>query len=299
MLRSMTTTAALALLAGSAAADGISYAYLSYDYQDFSTDALANPTVTLFQGQVEYELNQFVLGADINNTAIDSDIGTGDFQEYGFSGAYRVSPQILAGLGMQFFSEGDVDETTYEIFGQYVADPFGAAINYTFDDDDNSITGLFGQYAVNAGIDVGAVIFTNSVDDGFDYHISGDYAQGAIDGRVFLAGNSEVDGQTFGVRGNYAFGEAFRATASYETTLGGDFTDTALRIGGGYEVTEGVWLDASYGQLDLEDIDTVDVLRALITFEMGDRARLDNEMTQDIVEDAWFGVAPIFIFTPI
>ncbi len=295
MRTTLTTTAVIALLAGAASAEGISFAKLSYDYQSIDSDDFGEPTVTLLQGQVEYEMDQYLLGADLDIISVDADAGDEDTQDFTVFGAYRINPQVLAGVGLGQSDRGSDNVTIYEVFGQYVAAPFAVAANYAFDDDDETLTSLFGEYAFGPQLKVGASVFIDSASDSTAYHLSSDYTQGAVTGRAFFVDDGISDDNVVGLRGRYDFGNAFNAGASYETSFGGDFSETAIRIGGGYAFEQGIEIHASYGQIDREAQSTDDVFRLLVTYETGNQARFDRKMTRDIVEDTWFGVAPLFV----
>lgn len=291
-----TAITALALLAGPATAEGITYGFLSYDYQDFSTDDFGNPTVTYLQGQIDYDLDQFIIGADLNRGTIDNDLGDDDFQEFGIFGGYKVNPQILAGVGIIQSDAGGSTTDGTELFGQYIAAPYGVALNYISLDDDVSSTSLFGEYVLNPQFVLGAIVTSTSEDSGVSYHLSGDYSAGRIAGRAFVADDNIGDDSVFGIRGDYEIVQNIRIGASYESNFGGDFSESAFRLGGSYQFTPEISAEASFGQLDIEGSPTIDVIRALLKYEIGERARLDLRLNQDRTEDAWYGVAPLVIF---
>lgn len=295
MKRLILTAATATLVAGSATAEGISYIRLSYDYQAH-TGAFGDPTLGFFQSTVDYELNDFVLGASFDNTSVSSDADDGDFQDYSVSAAYVLSPEILGGAGFLQRSSDAGNSTAFELFGQYVTDSFGVAANHTLLEDDESQTVLFAEYVLSEGLVLGAILISESASDGTGYQISADYAAGSIDARAFVTGDSEVDGNVFGARAHYEFGGSFRVGAGFENISGAAFDDRTIQVGAGYTFTDGVWVDASVGQIDLEDSSTVDFLRLLVTYETGDRARLDNTMAQRSSDDIWAGVGPLFIF---
>ena len=295
MQRTILTTAALALVAGSASAEGISYTRLSYDYQAH-TGALGDPTVSFLQGAIDYETGDFVLGATFDNTAVSADAGDGSFQDANIWAGYTVNPQILAGAGILNRSGDTVEATDTELFGQYVASQFGAALTYTAFEEGDAQTAAFGQYTLNEGLDLGGVFATISDVDGATYILSADYDLGAFDARAAVRGNTEVDGNVYTVRGNYGFGDSFRIGAAFETLVGTEFEDRTMQVGAGYSFVDDLWIDAGVGQVDLDDGATVDFVRVLLTYETGGRARLDHTMAQDISDDIWSGADPLFIF---
>ncbi|WP_341365939.1 hypothetical protein [Yoonia sp. BS5-3] len=295
MQRIVLTAAAFAVLASAASSEGISYTRLSYDYQAH-TGEFGDPTLGFFQGAIDYERDQYVFGAIFDNTSVSSDVGDGSFSDLGIWGGYVVTPEILAGAGL-INRSGDTDESTsYELFGQYVTSAYGAAINYTLLEDDESQTALFGRYGLSDGFEVGGLFVSNSASEGSVYQLHANFDAGAVDARAFVTGNTEIDGNVFGLRGNYTFGEEFRAGGAFETFVGAEFNDRTIQISGGYSFLDDLWIDGSVGQIDLDEGATVDFVRVLLTYETGDRARLDATIAQDSSDDFWSGVSPLFIF---
>jgi len=97
MIRTITATAIVALTAGGATAQGLNYARLSYDYNDFDTNDV---DFGLFQGEIEYSINQFVLGANVRNFDLNGDVIDSNFTTYNVWGGYTISPQALVGIGL-------------------------------------------------------------------------------------------------------------------------------------------------------------------------------------------------------
>jgi len=286
MTRTITATAILALTAGAAAADGVNYARLSYDYNNFSVDS-DDASIGIFQGDIEYSIDQFVLGAELEVLTTDAD-DDDTFVIYDIWGGYAATPEVLVGLGLTG-SDDDVEDTQgAQAFGQFVTGQFGVGIRVSKEDldEDNITTDVFGNYNVAPEIKLGLVLTGNSEFDGTGYIASADYDDGQIDARAFFEGNTEFDAGQFGVRGNYKVADAFRASAAFATNSGDDAADaTAFLVGGGYEFADGAWVDLGIGQIDFEDADTVDRIEVSVSFETGDRKRLDNQFEQDRFDD--------------
>lgn len=291
MFRSMTMTAFAALMAAPAFADGVTYGRLSYDFSNYDNDAGAEFDFRFLQGDVEYEISQFLLSGQILNFAAEGDnIGT----SYGAAAAYKFAPEALAGLGV-FAFDPDFGDTTngFEAFGQYETAQFGAAVNVAKSDvdEDNVTTTFFGEVAAAPAVRLGASLATESEFDGTGYKLIAEYNEGPVDARTTIDGNSELEGGLFGVRGTYDITPQIRAAAVYQTTFGDDFAEQdVIAFGGGYQLVEGLWFDASYGVIDGEFFaDDVTHLQASLTFETGSRQRLDSRFSQDAIDDAQAG----------
>ena len=295
MFRSITMTAVAALLAGPAFADGVNYARLSYSYTDLQADNdFFDQEIGLFQGVLEYEVSQFLLSADAVSI---SNEGTG-FSDtdtfYTLSGAYMFTPEALAGLGLIFVDPETGDSTTgFEVFGQYQTAQFGVGLNVRQQDtdEDNITTTVVGEYAVAPGITLGAFVSDESDFDTTVYRGSADYDQGPVTARAFVTGENDVDGGLFGVRGSYEITPQIRASASYQTLFGDDFNeDSVYSIGAGYQIVDGLWFDASYGQIDAEDnAADADRIQAVLSYELGGQTRIDRSFQQAIINDGQAG----------
>jgi hypothetical protein len=90
MLRTLTTTAAIALMTAPAFADGVSYARLSYDFDRYSVDDQDLDVGTLL-GDIEYELGQFLLSAHLAHRSYDDGAGDASQTDYGVSGGWANS----------------------------------------------------------------------------------------------------------------------------------------------------------------------------------------------------------------
>ncbi|WP_373635533.1 hypothetical protein [Yoonia sp. SS1-5] len=298
MIRTITTTAILALTAGTAMADGLNYARFSYDLNNFSDDSGADDIKTsVFQGEFEYSIDQFVLGANLTNFAVDvSDESS--LTVYDVWAGFVATPEIMAGLGLTGASFGDEDTNGAEFFGQYTTDQFGIGVRVAQLDfeEDNISTILNGQVSVTPEVELGAVIWKDSEFDGTGYMLSTDYDNDLIDARAYYQSNTEAESGFFAVRGSYKVADMFRISALYETVVGDEEFDVSFyTIGGGYEFVDGAWIDVNYGQIDFGDeFEKVDRIQAAISFEMGDRLRLDNQFEQDTTDDSLMGSGSYF-----
>ena len=284
------------LTASTAMADGINYGRLSYDFTRFEQGD-AELDLGLFQGAIEYQVSEFLLFGDLNSTSVDNGGSTGDVTNVELGAGYMLSPEALIGAGLRRASVEDEDVDGFEVFGQYQTAQFGVGLNITVpntDLDDETVTQFFGEYAVAPGIDLGVALASYSEFDGTDYKLSADYAQGPIEARAFLIGNTDADGSLFGLRGSYAFTDQIRASGAFDTfTDADDDEGSFFSVGGGYKVTDGVWVDANYGVLSFDGAEDFDRLQLAVTFETGNRTRIDDRFGQDATDDNQSGAGSL------
>ncbi len=303
MLRTLTFTAVAALMTGPVMADGVNYARLSYDFTNIGNDDF-DDDVSLLQGGVEYTTGQFLLGADLQyvDTELEGIIES-QALSYALSGAYMITPEVLVGLGLNGtdveietdLGDFEGDANGFEVFGQYQTSDFGVGVNVvSFDsDEDNLNTTIYGEFSAASAVTLAGFASVDSEDEdnggseGTDYYLSGDYEAGDVFARAYIAGNTDADAGIFGVRGHYDFAPQIRATASFATRTGDDASDVSFfTVGGGYEVVDGLWADANIGIVDGDDVaEDITRLQVALTYEIGDRKRLDRRLEQDAIDD--------------
>lgn len=161
-------------------------------------------------------------------------------------------------------------------------------------DEDNIVTTVFGEFEASPGVTLGAVVNSQSEFDGSAYTVSADYEAGQIDARSFYSSNTESDSGIFGVRGTYEVAPQFRVGAAFDTITGDDSGDfSSFAIGGGYQITDGFWVDADFGRVDSDGTD-VDRVQIAFTFDLGEQKRIDRSFRQDAIDDAQAGVGAVF-----
>lgn len=300
-----------ALIASPAIADGVTYAELGYTLNNtsiedgpFSGDFdLRDYRLT---GAIDYELGQWVLSAEVDS--LDSAGFFGGYypmRSHQLSGAYRVAPGTLIGLGLGdtnnlgalgYFYPMPEPAATYEIFGQYRNDMFGAAISHKIYD----ITEGFGpeEWATTtvaaevnfAGAELGMVATQESEEEMMIYQISAAYNQGPIAARVAVIGFDEQDEKLLNLSGQYEFGAGYRALLNYATILDAEYEEVdSVEIGAGYQFGGSVWLDAGIGQhsIDFEfgDSEEFDTFFIELNFETGAQERLDRKLQRALDDD--------------
>ncbi|MEJ6402021.1 hypothetical protein [Yoonia sp. 2307UL14-13] len=286
MKRILTTTALVALVTGTVAAEGVKYAQLSYDRNSYDADG-AELDIDEFVAEIEYQTGQFLITGNIENRAAETDDAEGTSREISIGGGYFITPDVLIGGTVSNFDNDVDDQTSAGAFAQFDNGQIGAAIRIDQNLDTNDTAYLaYGEFAASPGFDISVGLISSGEDDsGTAYVLAADYEQGPIDARGYLFGNSETDSNIFGVRGAYAFAGQFRGTAGFESGSGDGADYTAYNIGAGYEITDGAWIDASIGQIDVDGGASVDTLSLSVSFETGDHVRLDRKFARDLRED--------------
>ncbi|MEJ6404500.1 hypothetical protein [Yoonia sp. 2307UL14-13] len=309
MIRILSTTALATLIAAPATADGLNYGRFSYDFTRYTNDdSDFELDRSVLLGGVEYELGQFLLTADIANLSFDiDDVDLSTFV-LGASGAYIFSPEVLAGAGL-FYTSVDADDgvteveddaTGFEVFGQYVNSQFGAGVNVAKadTDEDNFVTSLYGEFSASPEITLAAIFSTDSEVDGTSYALTAEYETGPIFVRGVYSDFTESDIGVLLLRGHYEITPQIRATAGYEVFTGDDLGDFYTLTGGaGYQITDGFWADARYGILGGDDVSGDPYAAQLtLTYEFGERKRLDQRLGQARSDDNRFSALPALAF---
>lgn len=294
MMRSLTTTALVALIAAPAAAEGVDYARLSFDYRSFDGDTVDTDN-SILQGAVDYSFGQVVLFAEFETFTFMPSVGDDESRtSYNLGAGYAVTPEILVGGGIIGFSDEDDDFNGFEGFAQYQTAGLAFGVNASkFDADaDNVTTQFFGEVEATPAISFGAALSTNSEFDGTGYRLSSDFDQGPIAARVYLAGNSEQDDGIFGLRGTYEVTPDIRGGAAFNVVTGIDDDVSFISVGAGYRVVEGLWADAYIGQFsdDAFGGESVSRLSLELTYEIGERVRVDRRFFQDASDDNLAGL---------
>jgi len=296
MLKSTTAILAIVIAAGPAFAQELVFGSAGFEYTNL-TDGTDDLDVRVLDGEVEFAYGQFMFGAQLANQNF-SFSGSPDETVTGFRGygAYAIMPEVLVGAGLNTVDYDGDDISGYEVFGQYQTAQFGVGLTYIVpdnDDDDFSITTLVGEAEVTPGVTVGAAYEDYSEIDESFYYLSAEYQDGPVFVRGYYTSITDVDGSLFGVRGSYDVTDMIHVSADLQKGddfFGGDLT--AFAVGAGYEFTEGFTVDASVGRLDGEGQE-IDLIQVGITYELGQRARLDSKVFDAVREDRARGIGAI------
>ena len=310
MYKSSAAVALAALIASPAIADGITYAELGYtlnnttiDDGPFSDDF--NLREYHLNGAIDYEMGQWVLSAEIDSLTFSSFYSGFSMRSHQVSAAYRAAPGALIGFGLGetntleatgFFEPLPEPVLTYEVFGQYRTDMFGAAISHKIYDVDEDYgpeewaTTTIAAQATFAGAELGVIATQEAEYDQMVYQISGGYAQGPVAAHLAVTGFDEIDEKFLSLSGQYEFGANYRALLNYWTLLDAEYVDMdSIEIGAGYQFGNNVWLDAGIGQetyeYDSSDSEELNTFFIELNFETGSQERLDRKLQRGLDDD--------------
>lgn len=301
MLRTTTATIALLAISAPAFAQELTYGQFGLDLTDFSAGGGDDRQLILITGAGEFTIDQFVLGAEVNNRAYDFGGGAEfDVLTYSLYGAYAVMPEVLVGLGLTSVDADGTELSGYEFFAQYVTPAFGVAVNHQVPEEDfsdSSLTTVVGEAEVSTGITLGGIYETYEGEDIAFYALTAEYAEGPIFARAFYQALTETDTTILGLRGSYAINDMFSANAGLLRVEDFILAElTGVSVGAEYAVNDAFSVRGEIGQLDGTG-NTADFFKLSVTYEVGAGARLDRTMTEAIRDDRNFGlsaVAPTF-----
>jgi hypothetical protein len=288
----LTTAIAVAMIAGHASAQELSYATGSLNGAMIQTDSDEYDTLSL-SGEVELTYNQFLFGASGTYQTLDLD-GEATIANYDGFVAYMPTAELLIGAGLTGISVEDSESYSgYEAFAQYQTGSFGTAILYERplgEDEDVTVTTFYAEGAVTPEVTVGGIIETISETDDITYYLSAEYDAGPVFVRGYHIGVTDVDRSVLGARGSYDFDQGYFLTADLQQ-VDGFFGDDATfySVGGGYRISDNATIDASFGQI-ISDGEEATTMRLGLTFEMGGRKRLDAGMRDAIQDDFGNGI---------
>ncbi|WP_321363492.1 hypothetical protein [uncultured Celeribacter sp.] len=279
-------TLALLATAGAASANGLTYSTVEGSYYDIEdTDAQT------LSGAFDYVTGKFSFTGDAGYLTVeDLDLST-----IGLTVGYAIIPGLTV-YGSLDYLDLDVDgasgdDTALGLGVEYQTADYGIALDYTsWDDLDVDTTTLAGYYMFD-----GSAIYArySNIEAGAgdeDAYLLG-YTYEASNWDVDLAsawGEDFDDGSTF-IASTYDFNDAFTFGVSL-MTYNEDFGDYGIAtIGGTYNFTETVSLEANYGQSFGFDAD-YDGFALALKWENGSR-RL---RVMDQVEDYASDVSPLY-----
>ncbi len=308
MIKTSLTAAALGILAVPAFAQELTFGSFSLDYTKAAPEGGGSDLTSLdLQGEGEFTMNQFVFGAGLSNDKFEFDGGP-EFtvRRLNAYAGYAITPEALVGAGftnVNIADPVDDDFNGFDVFGQYQTGAFGVAVNYNRPDqdfDDVEITTFFAEAEVAPGVTLGGILESFSEVDENAYFLSAEYDAGQIFARAYYTSAEDADFAIYGARGEYRFDDAIAFTAGLETVSGDDFGPdyTSVSVGGSYEFAPGVAASARYSKIDTDGEDA-DVLALGLTYEMGERQRLDRNMSEaayDDLETGIFGLQPSYGF---
>jgi hypothetical protein len=297
MLRFFSITAVTAVIAVPATAQDLTYGSVQFDLTHLEADG-DEVDVNVLEGDVEFSANQFLFGAELKRQALDFGGGGGGvFTHYSAFGAYNVIPEVMIGAGLNGIDFDGTDVNGFEVFAQYTAPQFRVALNHNRpdnDDEDFYLTTAYVEGQVAPAVTLGAVVETfNELDEKF-YALTAEYDDGPIFARAYYNSVTDVDGGLFGLRGSYSVTDTVGVTGSFERGSEGFFGDlSGYSVGAEYMVSEGLAVGGSIGQLEFGS-ETADFIQLGVSYEVGERMRLDRKVNDALREDRSKSIGVIF-----
>ncbi len=252
--------------------------YLSYGigYTNFSG---SGETADILSGNaaLEYRFGDFIVSGGINAAYIDVEGESARLSTIDAKVGYFVLPDLAIYGGVQRVDIRLVDVsdnlTSYLLGGEYKLGDFTVGLNYSDSEDfDEGIFGIYGSYQMSNDLEVSLSI--EDVRNDQVVTLGVDYDSGPFDVTAVVV-NVDDNDNIFLINGRYEFGNRTRVSASYEN-LFGDIQ--FVTIGGGYEVANNIWLDASVGRGTVDDAPDVNTFGIGFTFETGRQTLLVDRL---------------------
>ncbi|WP_439142914.1 hypothetical protein [Pseudooctadecabacter sp.] len=197
-----------------------------------------------------------------------------DLTQLSMRGGYQITPNIAAYAGVDYLDAGENDITIYNIGAEYSTGVYTVGINFEEADEEgaDTFTTIYGSYQVSSDLEVALAL--TDVDGEAQTTLGALYDQG---GTELSAVYTSFDGESiFAINGNYDFGNGFRAGGGY---VNFDGEADILEIGGGYEISDDLWVDLSIGQADIGEGSDIDMIGLSLSFETGRETLLIDRAT--------------------
>jgi len=278
MYRAASLSIASILAASSSMAQGVEYLSYGASYANLSADG---GSVDIFSlgGSIDYRVNNAFIGGTISYTDL-----SGDGDDFGVTGisaraGYFVVPQAVIYGGLNYVDTSETSSfSTYNIGAEYMIGAVTLGVNYDDSDESGYIesTSIYAGYQVGDALEIAAG-FTDTDGDTFT-QVGLEYDDGTYDVAAVFA---DLEGTTlFGVDASYDFGNRFRVLGGY---LDFDGEADLFTMGGGYEVSNDMWVDLEFGRADLDGVD-FDTIGVAFTYEMGRETLLIDRVERTQVE---------------
>jgi hypothetical protein len=264
--------------ATTASAQGTEYLSYGASYTNLSFDGIS---ADILQGNaaIDYRSNAFVVNGELNLLNLSDDVDSATISGIDARAGYFVVPNLVVYGGINYLDSNVSDSfLRYNVGAEYGVNGFTFGVNYNDSNETGyvEVTTLYASYQMNDTFEA-AIGFTDT-DGDILTQIGVDFDNGQYDVAAIFV---EIDGDSlFGFDVAYDFGNSFRAIGNY-TNIDGE--GDVLSIGGGYEITQDMWLDVSVGRVDAGGGDTADVIGLAFTYETGNETLLiDRSETNQI-----------------
>lgn len=217
----------------------------------------------------EYQAGNFLFNGGLSIDRLSGGGNSADITQISARVTYLISPNTAFYGGLDYADiEGVSDATVYGLGAEYNANGFGVGINYS-DPDVNgaeATTAIYAGYAVSDDLELFAAY--SSTDGEGVPTIGLEFENETYDVAAVYSSNDGI--YIFSATGFYDFGNQFRVSGGY-TELNGEVD--LMSVGGGYEVSNDLWIDASYGQASGGG-ESIDVIGLSIVYDFGDETLL-------------------------
>lgn len=256
----MTLTLPLIAAGSMTAAQEMNYLTYGGSYTNLSTGGGDIDLLSLGAG-IDYTNNGFIFNGGVGYLDLDGEI---DLTRLSIRGGYQITPNIAAYAGVDYLDSDGGDLNIYNIGAEYSDGVYTVGINFEEIDEEgaDTFTTIYGSYQLSSDLEVALAL--TDVDGDVQTTLGALYDQG---GTELAAVYTTFDGEDiFAINGNYDFGNGFRAGGGY-VNLDGEAD--ILEIGGGYEISDDLWVDLSIGQADIGDGGDIDMIGLSLSFETG------------------------------
>ncbi|MEM8592242.1 MAG: porin [Pseudomonadota bacterium] len=277
--------ATLALAAGSVQAQELTHGNLSLTFSTLDGDSGADLDTFNIEGSAGYQFGNFDIFGDVDFFDFSDDLGGteillfqigagysfGDFRIDGSFANLDIDDDVL-GIGVTPDADGDIFEigvgyasgpwevrAAYAFFDQGVIgvdDLYGVAVGYKFSESFEASISVHEADGIEGAALNDTIVIIDATYDGGNWQVSGDYIH-----------FDNMD--AFNIDGAYGFGNGFGATASVSYI--DDEIDDATRysVGGYYQISDRVRVDAEYFEFDDFRGDDFDGVAVAISFDVG------------------------------
>lgn len=280
MLKTASFSLIATLAASTAMAQGVEYLSYGASYTNFSFDG-ADASIYSLGGTVDYRVNNAFVNGGLSFSRIDDTDDT-QFNVSGISlrGGYFVTPQAVIYGGINYADSSDSSSfSTYNIGGEYNFGAVTVGVNYDDSDETGYVetTSLYASYQVGDALEIAAGF--GDTDGDTITQIGLNYDDGTYDVAALYA---EADGVSLmGVDASYDLGNRFRVAGGYANI---DGEADIFSLGGGYEVSNDMWVDVEFGRFLVDGESDVNTIGIAFTYEMGRETLLIDRAERTQVE---------------
>lgn len=301
MIKRIGTAAALAAVTGTmASADSFSLPveYLDVELSFANTDGEETGEATFSNLQIASEFTSNNIFGSVGLLYSQQEFSGREFSYWAFEGlvGYNINPNIGV-YGVVQSEGGDRRDTeNYVGFGAVYRLNMGEVGIEAFDYDDETAITIYGGYEVSPELDFFGSLTKFEDDDGLTYGIGGSYDTEQSETDFFILGYSDYDEYLVSLSTDYFFTDDIKGIASIGADIFEGQTIGNWRLGGGYQIKDGMWVEATYGEPfasgDRVFVQDASFFGIKLTFEYGGDASARTkaiEASQTIFQDVFVG----------